>query len=271
MKLKAVWNGLPKPLRKLIQYALVLAFWVGLWGIAALKVGESLLLPTPWEVIARLGKLCTQASFWGIVLTSLWRILWGILIAVAAGVILAVITHFVPPLYTLFFPVITVIRSTPVASFIILAYLWMSRDTLPAFIAILMVLPVVWANLHEALGATDKQLLEMAKVYGFSPFKMLRQVYLPSVLPAFLASCRSSVGLAWKAGVAAEVLLVPAVSIGRMLSDAKQNLETTDLFAWTLAVVLLSLCFELLLMGLVKLTLAKKSRQQPTKKEVVSA
>lgn len=268
MSVKILWNKIPRILRKLIQYALVLAFWLGVWAFTAHRVGESLLLPTPWEVVRRLGQLCTESSFWQIIFTSLGRILSGILIAVLAGVLLAVITHFVPPLYTLFFPIITVIRSTPVASFIILAYLWMSRETLPSFISILMVLPVVWVNLHEALGATDVQLLEMVKVYKFSPFKKLRHVYLPSAMPAFMASCRSSVGLAWKAGVAAEVLIVPSISIGRMLSDAKQYLETIDLFAWTLAVVLLSLVLEVSIMGIIGLWKMRKRTLKATAKEV---
>ncbi len=261
------WHKIPLIPRKLIQYVLVTAFWLTAWLIAARAVGESLLLPTPGEVLTRLFELSGQEKFWLTVVTSLGRILYGVAIALLCGIVLAVATHFVPFLYTLFYPLITVIRSTPVASFIILAYLWMDRDTLPSFIAILMVLPVVWANLHEALGAVDKQLLEMAKVYRFSPWKRLWRIYLPSVLPAFMASCRSSVGLAWKAGVAAEILIVPAVSIGRMLSEAKQYLETTDLFAWTLAVILLSLVLELILLCVIRLF---SRRRQSLKQEVTA-
>lgn len=267
-KITAPWKGIPHPLRKLIQYLFVLAFWIGVWVIAALSVGESLLLPTPREVILRLGELGMTISFWHTVAISLGRILLGILAAVAAGVILAALTHFVPPLYTLFFPVITVIRSTPVASFIILAYLWMDRDSLPTFISVLMVLPVVWINIHEALGATDKQLLEVAKVYGFSPIKTLRRVYLPAVTTAFTAACRSSVGLAWKAGVAAEILVVPAISIGRVLSESKQYLETVELFAWTLTVILLSLLFEVGVMGLIRLLKLRERKSTPGRREV---
>lgn len=256
--MKRLWNLIPLWGRKLVQYLLVTAFWLGAWGIAAHAVGESLLLPTPREVLVRLCELGVQSQFWLTVWTSLGRILYGVAVAVFFGTFLAVATHFIPFLYTLFYPLITVIRSTPVASFIILAYLWIDRDSLPSFIAVLMVLPVVWANLHEALGTVDRQLLELAKVYRFSPWRTLRRIYLPSVVPAFMASCRSSVGLAWKAGVAAEILIVPAVSIGRMLSESKQYLETTNLFAWTLTVILLSLLLELLLLCAIRLISRRK-------------
>lgn len=262
------WKQIPLPLRKLFSYGIAIAFWIIVWIIAARAVGESLLLPTPKEVFLRLLELCAKGSFWITVLTSLGRILYGVLIALLCGVVLAIATHFVPFLYTLFYPIITVIRATPVASFIILAYLWLDRDTLPSFIAILMVLPVVWANLHEALSDVDTDLLEMAKIYRFSPWRKLKRIYLPSVIPAFVASCRSSVGLAWKAGVAAEILIVPAVSIGRMLSDAKQYLETVDLFAWTLTVILLSLLLEMIFLGVIRLIGNCKKRRHATEKEV---
>lgn len=252
------WHRIPLWGRKIIQYTFVTAFWLGLWWVVAWRVGEDLLLPTPGAVIGRLGELLSKASFWRIIGTSLGRILGGMMTAIVAGCVLAVATHFIPPLYTLFFPLITVMRSTPVVSIIILAFLWIGRDDIPSFISALMVLPVVWVNLHEALGATDAQLKEMAKAFQFSLLKKVKHIYLPAALPALTASCRSSVGLAWKAGVAAEVLTVPVISIGRMLSDAKLYLETTDLFAWTLAVVLLSLLLEILVVSLLKLIFRRR-------------
>ena len=265
--MKRLWNLIPVWGRKLIQYTFVTAFWLSVWLLAARAVGESLLLPTPREVFTRLLELSAGKDFWLTLLTSLGRILYGVLLAVFSGVVLAIATHFVPFLYTLFYPMITVVRSTPVASFIILAYLWIDRNTLPSFIAVLMVLPVVWANLHEALDDVDQGLLEMAKAFRFSPAKKLTRIYLPSVVPAFIASCRSSVGLAWKAGVAAEILIVPLVSIGRMLSEAKQYLETVDLFAWTVTVILMSLLLELILLCIVRLCKRRK-KSSKLRKEV---
>lgn len=267
--MKKAWNAIPLWGRKLIQYALVTAFWISAWVIAAGCVGDSLLLPTPWEVLSRLGQLACQWDFWKTLLTSLGRILGGVAIALILGILLAIATHFIPFLYTLFYPLVTIIRSAPIASFLFLLYLWLNRDLLPTIISILMVLPVVWANLHEALGAVDRPLLEMAKVYGFSLWKKVKHIYYPSVWPAFMASCRSSMGLAWKAGVAAEAILVPGVSIGKMLYENKVNLETTDLFAWTLTVIVLSLVLELLLLGLVGIVSGHPGKEKHPGKEVV--
>ena len=57
--------------------------------------------------------------------------------------------------------------------------------------------------------------------------------------------------MGWKAGIAAEVLTVPPLSIGKNIFEAKLYLETTELFAWTLTVILLSLVIERILLRLV--------------------
>ena len=80
---------------------------------------------------------------------------------------------------------------------------------------------------------------------------MLRRITVPSVLPHFSAALRSALGMGWKAGIAAEVLTVPARSIGKNIFEAKLYLETTELFAWTLAVIVLSLIIERILLRLV--------------------
>lgn len=238
---------------RLLEMICIIAFWVGIWYLLAWKVGESLLLPTPVTVLKRAYTLTQTADFWMTVLTSFKRIFLGILIGACAGGLMALMTHFVPLLYKLFYPFITVVRATPVASFVILIFLWVGQDILPIVISILIVLPVVWADLHEGLGSVDQDLLEMARVFRVPPLRRLRRIYLPSLLPSVVAACRSSVGLAWKAGIAAEVLVVPTLSIGRQLYVSKLYLETTDLFAWTLAVVLLSLLLEGIMLFLMQL------------------
>ena len=146
-------------------------------------------------------------------------------------------------------PLMTVIKSTPVSSFIILLLLWISRDWLAVVIVILMVLPVIWGNLCSGIRNVDPLLLRTAKAFCFPRSRILRRIYIPSVLPHFFSACRTSLGFAWKAGIAAEVLTVPSRSIGRLLYESKLYWETTDLFAWTLVVILCSLGIERLCMA----------------------
>lgn len=239
------------PGNKGLRKAGAAVFWIGVWQaasrLASHKLGSSLWLPGPWAVFTRLLVLMGQADFWLSALMTLARVLVGFLCAVPAGILFAALTQRYRFCRDLFSPLLRVIRSTPVSSFILLAILWLKKDVVPGFIAFLMVLPIIWANVSLGIEQTDGRLLEMAKLFRFSPGKTLRCIYMPSVIPYLMDACITGLGFAWKSGVAAEVLCTPRLSMGRYLYESKLYLETEDLFAWTAFVIVLSLLLELLL------------------------
>lgn len=231
-------------MKRFLKIAVPLLFWAGVWALAAWRMNSPLLLPAPGKVLLRLWTLAGSVEFWRITGMSLLRVLGGLLLSVVLGVLLAAATERFAVVDMLLSPLLSVIRATPVASFIILAILWMGRDVVPVFIVVLMALPVIWGNVCAGIRTTDRGLLQMAKVYQFPLMRRLRRVWIPSVMPHFLSGVRTALGLAWKAGVAAEVLTVPKVSIGKMLMDTKLNLEVEEMFAWTIVVILLSFIIE---------------------------
>ena len=251
---------------KPIGALLSLAFWVIVWHVAAARLNEPLLLPTPLAVWLRLVELGQTSRFWLYSLRSLLRVMLGIASGALAAIVTAALTAGIPFFNALLRPLITVIKTTPVASFIILAMLWLNEDVLPVFISFLMVFPVIWANLHTALEKLPSAYRELCSVYRLPFGRRIRRVYVPFATPYFLSACQSSMGLAWKAGVAAEAIALPALSIGKQLMDSKYYLETTDLFAWTVVVILLSLLLELLAMRLFR-RLQSRNVTSATKKE----
>ena len=237
--------------RKTLRTLAVLLFWLLVWALAARAVGKELLLPSPLRVGQTLFALTRGKDFWLTILQSILRVLTGLVAASVLGVILALLTHRNPLLNALLSPVMALLKSTPVASFIILALVWLGRSVVPAVIAGLMVLPVVWANVTAGLNSVDRQLLELAAVYRLPRLRVLRRIVWPAVLPHLRAALRSALGLGWKAGIAAEVLTVPPYSIGKKIYESKIYLETSELFAWTAAVVCISFLIEGLLLRLV--------------------
>lgn len=236
-----------KILLTVLKSLAVAAFWIGIWCLVAYRTGNDFLFPSLSRVWQELLRLLGSADFWLITGTSLLRVLWGILASLIVGVALAVLTSVSGVLRALLSPALSAVKSTPVASFIILALLWMDRDVLPVFITALIVIPIVWANVSEGIRRVDRNLLEVAALYRFTPIKKTTRLYIPSVAPYFMASCRSALGMAWKAGIAAEILATPQSAIGTELYYSKTYLETPTLFAWTLVVILLSLVIERLL------------------------
>ena len=228
------------------------AVWLLLWQLASMAVGLPLLLPSPLAVLLRLGQLCTGADFWLTVASSLLRILLGFLLGVLFGTALAGLCWRFRLIDALARPLLGVLKSTPVASFIILALVWVRTTWLATVISFIMVLPLIYANVREGIDSADRQLLEMAQVFRLSRRKTFRYCYLPAILPFFLSAVSSALGFAWKSGIAAEVLGRPARAIGSQIYDSKIYLETPDLFAWTLVVILLSVLLERLAVRFVR-------------------
>jgi NitT/TauT family transport system permease protein len=231
-------------MKKALRRACIGVFWLAVWWAVALAVGLPKLLPGPPETAEALFRLAGTSVFWRSVGLTLLRVAMGYALAVLSGTVLAAGCWRFKGLDALLSPLRTVIKATPVSSFILLVWLWLKRAHVPVFISFLMVLPIIWTAAQEALGAVDGDLREMANVYRFSRWQKLRYLYAPSVKPAFMAACMTGLGFAWKSGIAAEVIALTPDSVGKHLSDAKNYLEYPDLFAWTVTVILLSMALE---------------------------
>lgn len=231
-------------LYKILKILCIAAAWIVIWEIIHMAVGRDLIVPSPFSVLGRICSLAVTSAFWSNIALSIVRILIGYLAAIIAGCIIGILTALSRILDAFLSPVSKIIRATPVASFIIVLFVFLARNNIPAFTAFLMVLPITWANVYEGIKCTDKQLLEMAHVFNVKKTAILKHIYIPSIMPYFMASAKTGMGLAWKAGIAAEVLTSPTYGIGTALYNSKIYLEITDLFAWTAVIIIISVILE---------------------------
>lgn len=231
-----------------ITRAVSLVFWIIVWHIIAVKVNTKILLPTPFQVLAKLRELIFTTEFNTAVLNSFTRILRGFFFALITGTFLAVISASFNIIKIIVTPFMSAIKSVPVASFVILSLIWLDSAQLSEFVAFVMVLPIIYISVINGIGARDGKMLEMAKVFGLSPLKKLMYIYLPSVVPFFKSGCSVALGLCWKAGVAAELIGAPDGTIGEQLYYSKIYILTEELFAWTLVIIFISIVFEKLFM-----------------------
>ena len=230
--------------KTLLRRAGAVLFWLAVWQAAAMAIGQEVFLVSPVQALRCLLRLLPQADFWHRVGFSAGRILLGFGLGVVCSAALAVAAEICPAAEVLIAPVLQLVKATPVASFIILALVWVRGSSLSVLISFLMVLPVLYGAVRTGIRAADPQLLEMAKVFRLPLGRRLRAVWLPAVLPAFRQGCSVALGICWKSGVAAEVIGLPNGSIGDALYRAKITLSTGELFAWTFVIILLSAAFE---------------------------
>ena len=232
------------------------AFWLLVWqgasmALAALWPNGHLLLASPISAALRLGELAVTAAFWRAIGWSALRIIGGFLLSCCAASLLAVPASRWRWVQELLSPLVAAVKAVPVASFIILALVWLDSRSLSCFIAFLMVFPPVYLGVLEGIRQTDGKLLEMAKVFRVPLGRQVRAIYLPAVLPHFRTAVSLGLGLCWKAGIAAEVIGLPGGSLGERLYSAKVYFQTPDLFAWTAVIVAVSVAFEKLFLALV--------------------
>lgn len=223
------------------------AFWLLVWQLAARWVNEPLLLVSPFSALNRLTELVREAAFWRAVWFTVGRILLGYAGSCVAGIGLAVLAYRLRLVRQLLSPLTATVKAIPVASFVILALLWVSSKNLSVLVSLLIGFPILYTNVLAGLDSTDPKLLEMARVFRVPFSAQLRTLYLHQAVPFLRSGMGLAMGLCWKSGVAAEVIGIPSGSIGERLYTAKVYLETPDLFCWTLVIVLLSVGCERLL------------------------
>ena len=238
----------------IIQYGRIpflILLYLGIWQLLSMLVGSSLLLPSPLETGSRLILIMRDPACWKDLGFTLMRLLGGYLIGAAIGIILAILTAKSKAMHFVLSPLRVLIRSTPILSFVLLLLVSIASGFVPVTVVAIMVAPMLWATTEQAILSLDAKLIEMGKIY-FSPWKRFRLVYLPQMLPQILASAVTALGFAWKSVITAEVLSLPKFAIGNRMYFSKIYLETPDLIAWTVLVVLLSLLMEKVLNLLVR-------------------
>jgi NitT/TauT family transport system permease protein len=234
-------KGWPKRIARIL---LIIAFWFAVWQAAAIIVSKSLLMPSPAETFVALGALLGQADFWISVGFTFYRVALGLILSFISGVLLALLASRSSMLQSMLRPVVAAVKSTPVISIIVLALVWFSSSAVPIFSCVLLCFPIFFANTLSGIQSVDRELPELAAVFKVRRARVLREIVVPSVLPSVYSATSVCLGFSWKSVVAAEVLSSPKYSMGFELYKTKLYLETPDLFAWTVAIIVISIVVE---------------------------
>lgn len=231
-------------MKKIRYIAISIIIWLIIWYLSALLVNKPIFLPGPIDTVRALYMLIRTKEFYQSILFSLLGISGGFFIGLLSGIILAAIASVNEFLGVLIDTPVKVIKSVPVASFVVLALLWVNSRFLSTLVSAMMVMPVIYTNVKSAIAHTDTRKLEMARVFRISLVKKMVYIYLPDIFPSLISASVIASGFAWKSGVAAEIIGLIRNSIGNRIYLSKIYLETPELFAWTITLIVLSILFE---------------------------
>lgn len=230
----------------------IIIFWIAVWQLAGMLIDNSIVFVGPSDVLRSFSMLMGEPDFWKSIAGSFGKISAGFLSAFLCGVLLGSLAYRGRLLKDVLEPVVALMKSIPVASFVILALIWIGSKNLSVFISFTVVFPVIYINTIAGLESTDPQLLEMAQVFSIRLLRRIRYIYIPALLPYLVSGCKVALGMSWKSGIAAEVIGVPTNTIGENLYMAKIYLSTADLFAWTIVIIIVSSIFEKLFLLLIQ-------------------
>ena len=238
--------------KKYIRTTLIVLIWLVIWQVLALAVNNSILLSGPVETVEALITLGATPSFYLSVGITTGKILLGFLLGGLLGSVLALLSYRINIVKEFLSPFVSVIKSIPVVSFIIIALIWAGSSNVTIIVSAVISFPIFYKNLLEGLLVTDPKMLELAKVYQMKTSKKIRYIYLPSLTPHIKSAISLAIGMAFRGGITAEVVGQPLKSIGNGLYRAKINLATSEMLAWTLVAVLSAFIIEKLISFIVK-------------------
>ncbi len=245
-------NKIKSIILKALRAVLVTALWVLVWELSARFLARDnelmyLLLPLPEAVLKKWTEIAFTSEFLTAVLHSLSRIFGGFAVGLAVGFFAGILTSAVRLADCVLSPMLKIIRAVPVVAVTILFFTLFKSDNLPIIIVSLMVIPLVWSTVHDGLTNPDRELCEMSQIFKIAPAKAFFHIKLPMLFPSLLTAGVNALGLAWKSGIAAEVICEPSVALGTILADGKGMVDYSTVYAMTLTVVILSLIFEVLI------------------------
>lgn len=220
------------------------AFWLVVWQVVSMLDSSGILLCGPLDALLALCRLSSTQTFWSSIWFSTLRIVAGVLLGyIIAGVLAAASWH-TSTVHILLQPALLAIKSTPVACVVVILLIWTGAANVSVITVLLLVVPAIYFALCAGLDNMDAGQRDLFEIFGTRGRRRFFALIWPAVLPYLQAASSTVLGMSWKAGIAAELIGVPAGSLGERIYQAKLLLETPDLFAWTFCVICLSWLFE---------------------------
>ncbi len=224
--------------------ALVTVATLLLWYVAALIIDVKLILPTPIDAFRQFFAYFAQTEFWAALGNTFLRAVYSFAIGFAVAIILASLSATFSVARKIINPFVAIIRSVPTMSVILLLTIWLSAALTPTAVAMIVIFPTLYTAFLAAIDSVDKNLLQMSKVYGVSKKDIVFKLYIPNMLPQMFENVAAGFSLNLKLVIAAEALALSRNSIGKMMQYAKVAIEPAQLFALTIAAVILGVICE---------------------------
>lgn len=220
------------------------------WKLLSMHFHSDFILPSPENTFKALCHLFMEKGFWSVVGTTVLRGVIGFVIASILGIAAGILAGLFSGFKAFISPILVIIRSLPVIAITLLALIWFAPDSVPIFISMLTMFPMVCTNVISGMKSVDKSLVDMAIFYKVGKKRIIRELYIPAIAPFIFSGISNAFGIGWRAIIVGEVLSQPKYGIGTSMQAAQIFLNVDVLIAWTCIAVLISYLAELIINGI---------------------
>lgn len=214
------------------------------WELLSQSFSSRQILPGPGDTLTSLISIAIKPGFFTELGSTLLRGSIGFLFAGIGAILIGIPAGLNSGIEAGFKPVLITIRSTPVVAIILLALIWFRSEQVPVFIGFLTMFPILTINITQGIRETDHAYIQMAHLYQIKKWRILTDIYWPSILPFLYSGVSTAIGFGWRSVIIGEVLSQPRFGIGAMMQDAQSYLLVSEVIAWTVIAILVSAIFE---------------------------
>ncbi len=214
------------------------------WQCLSFTFGR-FIVPQPTDTFQRLLKLLMTADTYGHIGMTAFRVLTGFLVALIIAVPWGMLAGRYPQFEAFSNPQISLLKSVPVVSIIIIVLFFFGSKLMPSVISLLVVVPILYTNTLTGMKNVDEKLIQMSTIYGVLLGKRVSELYFKGILTYLFAGLEAGLGVAFKAVIAGEVISPPLKGIGASIWNAKLYIDLEGALAWTAMALILSFALEL--------------------------
>ncbi|MFN3691275.1 MAG: ABC transporter permease [Fervidobacterium sp.] len=215
-----------------------------LWTIASYVVSSSLILPDPITILNTIIKELTNHTLWFNLFYTLSKIFVVLVLVIFVGVFIGFLIGISERLFNIFRPAILFIQAFPIITWLALVmFIWGVGWTGPVVVSFLSLVPHAILSTAIGIQTTDKRLLEVAKVYGVNRYKVIKDIYLGSLIPQIVSTLQVVIGNVWKVVVVSEYMCSDR-GVGVLIAWARQSVAVEKVYAYTVIIISIGLIVE---------------------------
>ncbi|MEJ5258109.1 MAG: ABC transporter permease subunit [Fervidobacterium sp.] len=231
-------------MRTFLKYVFGLFVIFFTWWLLSYIINSDLILPRPPLVLKTMALELMRLGVLDSLGSTLLKVIVVLISTVTVGVFIGFIIGLNETLCNMFRPLILVVQAIPIITWLALVmFIWGIGWTGPVVVSILSLLPHAILSTAVGIQTTDRKLLEMARVYKVSRKKVVKDIYLGSILPQFLSAIQVIFGNVWKVVVVSEYMCGDN-GIGVLIAWARQSVSVEKVYAYTAIIIIIGLTVE---------------------------